>query len=327
MIKFKAFIGRGAQLAFLMVILSGPFAEIMAQPIDEAVLKSVIQISTSRATTGTGFLIATPFERAGNEQRTAVFLVTNKHMLGEWNPIDGDFNHYDWITLHLYRDMPASDGPVEKTQVPLKTADGKLNISRVAVHPDRTVDVAVVRIDDIALAHQNRIRQRMTTKVLTTDWFEPFTNLPGAFAHIGAQVFALGYSNGITSLLTNNPIAKVGHLAATAGEELALAARWSTRSGENSSITIRGKLILVDGLIVPGNSGGPVLLPGGGGVWGKNPKTGETIVQSAGPSKIIGVVSSGWAPAGLSYAYATDYIRSVLDSLLVQMADDSKKPK
>ena len=50
-------------------------------------------------------------------------------------------------------------------------------------------------------------------------------------------------------------------------------------------------------------------------------------MQVEGPSKVLGIVSSGWAPAGLSYAYATDYIKSVIDSLLAQMRDNSKKVK
>jgi hypothetical protein len=74
-------------------------------------------------------------------------------------------------------------------------------------------------------------------KTLSTDWLEKFGNLPGDFGYIGARVFALGYPQGITSL-------------------------WVTRSGKQTDIPVRGKLILVYGLIVPGNSGGPIVLPG-----------------------------------------------------------------
>jgi hypothetical protein len=37
--------------------------------------------------------------------------------------------------------------------VPLKTPDDKLNVSRVAFHPDKAVNVAIVRIDDLASQH------------------------------------------------------------------------------------------------------------------------------------------------------------------------------
>jgi hypothetical protein len=95
----------------------------------------------------------------------------------------------------------------------LKTPDGRLNLSRAGVHPERTIDVAVVRMDDIAMEHQNKIRQHMTMKVLTMDRLEPFTNLPGAFGYIGTQVFALGYPSGITSLLTSHDLRQSRRLA------------------------------------------------------------------------------------------------------------------
>jgi hypothetical protein len=75
-----------------------------AQAIDDYVFKSVIQVSTPQSI-GTGFLIAVPFEGARNDQWLASFLVTNKHMVGQWNPIDGDYEHYGSITLHLYRNV------------------------------------------------------------------------------------------------------------------------------------------------------------------------------------------------------------------------------
>lgn len=307
----------------LGVLLLGVSLEAKAQPIiSDQVLNSVIQVSTSPVTTpkgsqsftGTGFLVAVPSQRAITPDGFISFLVTNKHMLGDWNPIDGDFDHYDWITMHMYRDTVTSDGPVERVRIPLKSSDGKLDVRRVAVHPDKTIDVAIVRYDDLVMAHQNRIMQRMTTKVLVMDWLEPFASLPGSLGHIGGQVLALGYPNGITSRLSNRPIAKVGHLAATAGEELEIETKWNnTRSKQPSSASVRGKLILVDGLIAGGNSGGPIVFPGMG--FGRNPK-GETIFQSGGPSKILGVVSSGWAPYGLSFAYSVDYVKSVIELFL-----------
>jgi hypothetical protein len=207
---------------------------------------------------------------------------------------------------------------VEKVEIPLKKRDGVLDVARVALHPERTVDVAAVRTDDVVMAHMNRIRTRMTSKVLLMDRLIAFADLPGSYGHIGQQVFALGYPHGITSVLTNYPIAKVGHLAATAGEELALSTKWLRRDGKESAVTVRGKLILVDGLLVPGNSGGPVVLPGSG-LWDINPKTGETVMQTGGSTMVLGIVSAGWAPAGLTYAYATDYIKDVIGSLLSQM--------
>jgi hypothetical protein len=300
-------------IAFILSVISD---EAMAQPfISDQVLKSVIQIVTPQQTTGTGFLVAVPSKRAEQSSGVMSFLVTNKHMLGNWNPIDGDFDHHDSITVYLYRTVAAADPPTQRVHVPLKTPDDKLNVSRVAFHPDKTVDVAIVRIDDLASQHFNKLREPVNMKVLTPEWLEPFVNLPGKYGYVGAQIFALGYPQGITSLLTNNPVAKVGHLSATAGEELALRTQWVTRAKQTSTIRLRGKLILVDGLIVGGNSGGPIVLPSSG-IWGRDPKTGETVMGHGGSSKVWGIVSSGVTPAGLSWAYATDYITSLIEVFL-----------
>jgi len=310
----------GAILVLLMDLFTGP-SQIFAQPIDDAVVKSVVQILTPpranrRGDIGTGFLITVPLE-AANEQGLASFLVTNKHMLGEWNPIDGDFDHNDWIMVRLYRDMLIPEGPVEEVQVQLKMPDGKLDLSRLALHPEKTVDVAVVRIDDVVMKHQKQIRKRLKFRSLTKDWLEPFAELPGPYGYIGAPVFALGYPRGITSLLTNYPIAKRGHLAATAGEEIALDTSWTLRNGQQSGIVVRGKLFLIDGLIVSGNSGGPIVFPGAGAI-GKDPKTEQLTIKARGSSKVLGIVSGGFGSSGLSYAYATDYFRSLIDDLLVR---------
>lgn len=299
---------------------------IFAQPIDDVVLKSVIQITTSTGKTGTGFLFGSKIHGSGDQRGMPLFVVTNRHMLADYNPIDGDFGQFDWITLYLYRNAPMHDGPVEKVQVNLKAADGKFDMARVAVHANGTVDVAAVRMDDVVEKHLRNLGRRLNSKILHHEWLEPFANLPGSYGYIGGRVFALGYPHGITSLLTNHPIAKAGHLAATAGEELALNTYWPTprRKRKDAEITIRGKLLLIDGLIVGGNSGGPVILPGGGGLFGRDPKTGETVMQSHGPTKILGIVSAGWTTAGLSYAYATDYIKEVIDTFLTRNAAGSK---
>src|SRR5262249_23474986 len=156
-------------LAVLILAFLSFRTETSAQPIDDAVLKSVIQITTAAGSIGTGFLFGFP----AAAQKKPGFVITNKHVIGNYNPIDGDFDHYEWIILHLYRNQPEDDGPVEKLQVRLKTPAGKLDASRVAVHPDRTVDVAVVRFDDLMETHLRAVNRRMTTKILHDEWLEP----------------------------------------------------------------------------------------------------------------------------------------------------------
>ena len=289
-----------------------------AQSIDQSVIRSVVQLSTpvrpdGRSYSGTGFLMSVPVaEVAGPFQPT--FLVTNKHMIGTYDPTSKDNNVEpldDWVGVRLYT---GTIPPFEEIRVELKGSDGKMDQSRCALDPDPLVDVAVIRIDDTLAKYGDR---GLKISGLGTGYLEPFGNLPGPYANMGALVYALGYPRGITSLLTNYPVAKVAHLAAAAGEELAIRTHIQKKK-DLVPMTFKGKLLLIDGLIAPGNSGGPVVLPGAGAI-GVDPKTGLLQIKSAGSSLIIGIVSNKTSDDGLVIAFATDYIRNLIDSLVARI--------
>ncbi len=185
--------------------------------IEQAVLDSVVQIITSTNETGTGFLIGITLDETKNQK--TVFLVTNKHMLGCWNPIDGKVvSINDWITVRLYRKKPESSGPTLDIRVQLKHPDGSLDTSQVALHPDSSVDVAVVRLDQSFFKTEG-FEGTLPLTALPRDYFKSFDSLPDGFTDVGSLVFALGYPGGITSVLTNRPVAKAGYLAAVPGKE------------------------------------------------------------------------------------------------------------
>jgi hypothetical protein len=72
--------------------------------LDPVLLKSVLRIQGppddhDRVDTGGGFLMALTENGTGN-----VFLITNKHMIGDWNYADADFHAYKpWINVFFYR--------------------------------------------------------------------------------------------------------------------------------------------------------------------------------------------------------------------------------
>ena len=80
-------------------------------------------------------------------------------------------------------------------------------------------------------------------------------------------------------------------------------------------MVLRGKLLLVDGLIVPGNSGGPVLLPAGES-FGHDSTTGQFQIRMTKSNRIIGIVSGTLGPSGLSVAYSSDYADELVEVLL-----------
>jgi len=281
--------------------------------IEQAILDSVVQIITSTNETGTGFLMEGTFDET-KDQKTA-FLVTNKHMLGCWNPVNGKLvSINDWITVRFYRKKPESLGPVLDIRVQLKHPDGSLDTSQVALHPDSSVDVVVVKLEQ-SISKTKGFEGIIPLSILSWGYFKSFDSLPDGFTDIGSLVFALGYPRGITSVLTNRPVAKAGYLAAVPGQELALNTKWKTCDGKEGSVIVRGKLFLIDGLIVPGNSGGPVLLPAGE-LFGQDLTSGKFQIRMTQKNRIIGIVSSGLGPSGLTYAYSSDYIDELIKSLL-----------
>lgn len=121
---------------------------------------------------------------------------------------------------------------------------------------------------------------------------------------LGSQVFALGYPAGVSSLKNNYPLAKTGYLASLPGEEFEIQLVPPTNH-------FSGKVYLVDGLIVGGNSGGPVILPStlkflsrkdGQLSWLTNPTE----------NYVIGLVSQT-VQGGLSLVYSSDYIRDAIE--------------
>ena len=117
---------------------------------------------------------------------------------------------------------------------------------------------------------------------------------------------------------TNYPIAKFGFIAATPGEEFSININDTNRAKKKSVVRLEGKLLIIDGLIVPGNSGGPVLLPSV--IKTRiNPETGQ-FQHWAKPTdnQVIGILSGNFGPSGLSFSYSSDYIVEAIDSLLSQ---------
>jgi len=143
----------------------------------------------------------------------------------------------------------------------------------------------------------------------------PFEKIQTWFTGVGDQVFALGYPLGITSARTSYPIAKAGYLAAPPGEPFALNIPTTRRNGTADIVALDAKMLVVDGLIVPGNSGGPVVLPSELKIR-RNPKTKQIeFGTSQTQNFVLGVVSMGIADSGLTICFSSDYALELVESL------------
>jgi len=93
-------------------------------------LKAVVKIESPPndkgfTLTGTGFLVSREATIKGATTRK-IFLVTNKHVLGDWNAADGDIVSYnDWINVYFYRTTAMSGLYYKPLKLFLKNKDDK----------------------------------------------------------------------------------------------------------------------------------------------------------------------------------------------------------
>ena len=256
---------------------------------------------------GTGFLVSREVAIDGTPTRKT-FLVTNKHILGDWNAADGNIvNYHDWINVYLYRTTATSGLYYKPSKIFLKDKDGK-PLPKVKIHANPVIDVGIIALDE-ELSPSNGI------DLVSFDVNDllPFNRISTWFTGIGDQVFVMGYPLGMSSLKNNYPIVKPGYLASLPGEEFVVNYPCKNRKNELVTTRIAGKILAIDGLIAAGSSGGPVVLP----VETKtlhDPKTNQ-LKQSSEPTKnfVIGIVSSVLGHSGVNIAYSSDYIRYLIE--------------
>ena len=266
--------------------------------------------------TGTGFLVSREATIGGATTRKT-FLVTNKHVLGDWNAADGDIVSYnDWINVYFYRTTATSGLYYKPLKIFLKDKDSKA-IHKIRIHGNPTIDIALIALDE-ELSPSNNI----DLVSFDVSYLLPFNKITTWFTGLGDQVFAMGYPLGITSLKNNYPIAKSGYLASLPGEEFVVNFPVVNRKNERVSARIEGKILAIDGLIVGGNSGGPVVLPIETKVR-RDPKTKQLqFGTEATKSFVIGTVSSVLGPSGVNIAYSSDYVQDLIE---LYVADGNAK--
>jgi len=279
--------------------------------VNSAVLKAVVKITAlspagAPISFGTGFLVsrATSVDEQSDRQ---YYLVTNKHMLGDWTVFDGTIvNYFASIEITFYGMTSAQ--PV--IRVPISIVDEQGQPRRhVQFHKEATVDIAAVALTPNSLPFELRSQTSFDPSYMLA-----FDKITTYLTGLGDQVFALGYPRGITSLTTSYPIAKAGYLATEPGQLFAIELTGKDRSGKTVNRRLEGKLLVVDGLIVPGNSGGPVVLPADLKVR-RDPNTNQLqFATEQLKNYVIGIVSGSLDGSGLTLVYSVDYVLEVLDA-------------
>lgn len=269
--------------------------------LDPLVLKCVVNIDEK----GSGFLVRKEITSGHGGEK--LILITNKHMIGKWSLIE-PFQPNQAITAYLYSNDPNS--PVTPILIPISDKSGNLSPD-VIIHPDPKIDIVAINISKEVNGASNLNLMRFDPSFIT-----PIDSIAErAASGIGDQVFALGYPAGITSKHSNEPIVKTGIISSSLSGDLEVYLPYKVKDDKGNDKIIHakpsGKYFLVDGLIIGGNSGGPVVSPKEAKFRVKDGRFQHTKGEV--DNLILGIVSMGLPGTGISVIYSCDHIFDVLN--------------
>ncbi|WP_353722344.1 hypothetical protein [Dyadobacter sp. 676] len=132
-----------------------------------------------------------------------------------------------------------------------------------------------------------------------------------AFLGFGSQIFTIGYPAGLRLETSNYPIAKAGFIASSLSGNIEIATSIKNRLGVNIVKKLSTKFFLVDGLIIGGNSGGPIICPKD--FYQSVDKNEQLVINYRVANLIIGIVSFGWPNTGLTVIYPCDFILELIN--------------
>jgi Trypsin-like peptidase domain len=268
------------------------------------ILKAIIKIDIPSVNlTGTGFIVAR--HNSVVKENFDYFLVTNKHMVGDWNAADKNISrYYKDLTLYFYS-KEQKEGNLYK-QKKFEILDNAGMISRnVKIHPNPIIDIAVLNITELMKDGDINVNSFDTSYLMGFNRINSDLELG-----IGNQVFAVGYPLGITSIKSNYPIAKSCYISSIIQNDFQIRFPCNDRTNKPGVAIIVGNFFLVDGLIVGGNSGSPIVIPAD--IYFKIEN--GTEVHRELENYIIGIQSSNLGGSGISVIYSAQYIKELVST-------------
>ncbi|MDQ3884625.1 MAG: serine protease [Thermoproteota archaeon] len=227
---------------------------------------------------GTGFLVFKPNAPGTNEGR--VFLITNKHVLHDEPQLRESVNY---VTLHL-------NVKEVKNTISSKEAEFPTNIGNdtksYREHPSQDVDVIAFDITQLLVEHPLIESQSVPYGMLATKQLLEENDIK-----IGDEILVIGYPLRLKHRTTNFPLVRTGIISTRIGEELE--DEKTEKDGTTRKRTLRG--FLIDGAIIPGSSGSPVVPKP---LTMRNVR--DRIQMQTFPVIVLGIIAeSRYAPIGL----------------------------
>jgi hypothetical protein len=133
--SFETQLQLGIFALLLQFCLLNPTAR-ASDRLDSGLLRTVVRIETppnaqGDVETGSGFLFATASDGSGK-----TFLITNKHMIGDWNPGDQNLSTFHpWINVFFYRTDDPSGVNYRASKIALLKPTMVLDTTTVHLHP------------------------------------------------------------------------------------------------------------------------------------------------------------------------------------------------
>jgi len=294
-------------ILFVSVIMLAINGKIMATEstgrIKEGLLKATVRIETPTGTSGTGFIISKPSKSDGRYY----FLVTNKHLIGDYLLFDGKLDtYYDFIKVYCYK----KDGSIQEIDILLKDEEGQINRRKVYPYPEPHIDIALISIADDLEKVRELDKWSFDLSYLATNEILKKWNVD-----IGDQVLALGYPYNIYSKSNYYPIAKSGYISSKIGEELIITISHTDKNYKKVERELKGKIILLDGTLVQGNSGGPIVVPRGRRERTEANTNEVQFTKESLENLVVGVQSQSFIKAGISIAFSSEYILELIDKI------------
>lgn len=189
---------------------------------------------------GTGFLV---FKSKKSDNNLGnVYLVTNKHVIGKNQQLRDTSSP---ITLHL---NVKDSGIIKKHRAEVSLNNNTLKFFRE--HPSIDVDVLAIDITQLLVEFPFIETQLIPFEMLATS-----EKIKEMDIKIGDEIIVIGYPEGIRHSMTNFPLIRDGIIASRIGEKIEDEYK---ENGKYRKRILRG--FLVDGAIIPGSSGSPIVL-------------------------------------------------------------------
>lgn len=277
----------------------------MACPIAKSWIYTTVLIENEWQERGNGFFVSRTVKGLKTARHETVFVVTNKHVLSKDPRKRKEARK---ITLHL--DIKHRNGSVlgKSVELPLVTKD---NSKIWQEHPDLDVDVLAFHITGL---YELFGISQIEKKWIDYSVFADKARLQKFDITIGEEVLVIGYPLGLRQESLDFPLVRQGIIVTHIGQR-------STDyvckpDGTLCKRTLRG--FLIDGAVIPGSSGSPVILKPTIGRF-----VGNAIEMGRVPMFLLGILAeTRYAPvpasddlsfAGLGLAFGAETVKETIE--------------